>query len=249
MANTKISALTALTNPTWSEEFVYAYNNANGKVTLNTMKSFIWEWGTVTELTADANIWELAGGTYLTSNDLYYKTGEKVRRDEVTGASNKQMLFVVEETNWSRWFFVFNVGRVSSNTASFISYWWSASSSSWRSFEMWSNDWSLRALSPEELTWVDSFSAWTITQIITDISDDVTNELSVNVSNAPYPWLTYTVYVASVAAGKTYSISLWTWVTNPLNIALPSSSNKKCVITCFVTSPSTAIVTGCTIEN
>jgi hypothetical protein len=41
MANTKISALTALTNPTGSEEFVYAYNNANGKVTLNTMKSFI----------------------------------------------------------------------------------------------------------------------------------------------------------------------------------------------------------------
>lgn len=41
MANTKISQLTALSNPTWSEEFVYAFNNANGKVTLNTMKTFV----------------------------------------------------------------------------------------------------------------------------------------------------------------------------------------------------------------
>lgn len=40
MANTKISALTALTNPTWNEELVYAYNNANGKMTLDTMKTF-----------------------------------------------------------------------------------------------------------------------------------------------------------------------------------------------------------------
>lgn len=41
MANTKISQLTALTNPTWNEEFVYALNNANGKVTLDTMKTFV----------------------------------------------------------------------------------------------------------------------------------------------------------------------------------------------------------------
>lgn len=41
MANTKISQLTALSNPTWSEELVYAFNNANGKMTLNTMKTFI----------------------------------------------------------------------------------------------------------------------------------------------------------------------------------------------------------------
>ena len=41
MANTKISALTANTNPNWWEELVYACNNANGKMTLNTMKTFI----------------------------------------------------------------------------------------------------------------------------------------------------------------------------------------------------------------
>lgn len=41
MANTKISALTANTNPNWWEELVYAYNNANGKMTLNTMKTFV----------------------------------------------------------------------------------------------------------------------------------------------------------------------------------------------------------------
>lgn len=41
MANTKISQLTENTNPTWWEELVYAYNNANGKMSLNTMKTFV----------------------------------------------------------------------------------------------------------------------------------------------------------------------------------------------------------------
>lgn len=40
MANTKISALPSNNNPTGSEELVYAYNNSNGKMTLNTMKTF-----------------------------------------------------------------------------------------------------------------------------------------------------------------------------------------------------------------
>lgn len=40
MANTKISQLTATTTPTGNEELVYALNNANGKMTLNTMKTF-----------------------------------------------------------------------------------------------------------------------------------------------------------------------------------------------------------------
>lgn len=41
MANTKISQLTANTNPSWSEEMVYASNNANGKITLDTMKWYV----------------------------------------------------------------------------------------------------------------------------------------------------------------------------------------------------------------
>lgn len=40
MANTKISQLTPNTNPNGWEELVYAYNNTNGKMTLNTMKTF-----------------------------------------------------------------------------------------------------------------------------------------------------------------------------------------------------------------
>lgn len=44
MANTKISQLTALTNPTGNEELVYAYNNSNGKMSVNTMKTFIGSW-------------------------------------------------------------------------------------------------------------------------------------------------------------------------------------------------------------
>ncbi len=41
MANTKISALPANTSPSWTEEFVYADNSANGKITLNTVKTFV----------------------------------------------------------------------------------------------------------------------------------------------------------------------------------------------------------------
>lgn len=41
MANTKISQLTANTNPTGNEELVYAYNNTNGKMTTNTLKTFV----------------------------------------------------------------------------------------------------------------------------------------------------------------------------------------------------------------
>lgn len=44
MANTKISQLTANTNPNGNEELVYAYNNTNGKMTLNTMKTFSTSW-------------------------------------------------------------------------------------------------------------------------------------------------------------------------------------------------------------
>lgn len=41
MANVKISELTALTNPSWSEEFIFAKNWTNGKVTLDTLKIYV----------------------------------------------------------------------------------------------------------------------------------------------------------------------------------------------------------------
>lgn len=44
MANTKISQLPQNNNPTGSEELVYAFNNSNGKMTLNTMASFTQTW-------------------------------------------------------------------------------------------------------------------------------------------------------------------------------------------------------------
>jgi hypothetical protein len=249
MANTKISALTALTNPTWSEEFVYAYNNANGKVTLNTMKSFIWEWGTVTELTADANIWELAGGTYLTAYNLFYKTWEKVPANQVTWATREQMLFVTEETNGDKAFLVFSVWHTPTVTNSYASFWWSKSSSEWEVFRLSSRDWALRqyGIYVNSLqSGINSFAADSLTQIIDWISG--TDYLTVSTGSSPFPWVTYTVYISSVASGQNYTIDLWTWVTNPLNIALPTSSTKKCVITCLITSTTTAIVTGCTIE-
>ena len=243
MANTKISQLTNLTTPTWSEEFVYAYNNANGKVTLNTVKSFVW-WAWITTLNADANIWELTDGTYTTAYDLYYKTWEIV--SDATWWTQNQMLFVVSDISWNKWFFVFNSDSFS-NWSAYFGY--SQSSSSWECNKLWDRSWCLDRYSAY-LSWThnhpNALTSSTLTQILDDIDDSGTNDL--RVWSNPYPWATYTIYVNSVKAWQTYTISLWTWVTNPLNITLPTASNKKCVITLLVTSSTTAIVTWCTIE-
>ena len=69
MANTKISALTANTNPNWWEELVYAYNNANGKMTLNTMKTFANTWQQE-ELVSGTNIKTINGNSILWSWNL-----------------------------------------------------------------------------------------------------------------------------------------------------------------------------------
>lgn len=69
MANTKISQLTALTNPTGNEEFVYALNNANGKVTLDTMKTYTQTW-TQEELVSWTNIKTINGNSILGSWNL-----------------------------------------------------------------------------------------------------------------------------------------------------------------------------------
>lgn len=247
MANTKISALTANTNPNWSEEFVYAYNNANGKITLNTVKSFIW-WAGVTTLNADANIWELNEGIYETTYDLYYKSWEHTPRLWATWATFKQMILVTKESTWEIWYFVFSEWHLNATYVSMASYWYSISSSEWLCNQLWKRDWSFLQYTPVNATSVDSLQSDTITQVIDNISDN-TNDLRISTVNPPYPWVTHTIYINSVASWKNYTISLWNGVTNPLWITLPSSSTKKSVITVLTTSSTTAIVTSCTIAN
>lgn len=246
MANTKISALTANTNPTWSEEFVYAYNNANGKITLNTVKSFIGSSG-ITTLNADANIWELSEWFYETTYDLYYKTGEAVPVIWATWATKKQLLLVTKESTWEIWYFVLSEWHKDTTYTSWASYWYSISSSVWRNYQLWSRDWALKEYEPVDPHSLDSFSIDSVTQVITNIWSG-TNNLRIDSVRPPYPWLTYTVYVESVDSGEDYTIWLGTGVTNPFGITLPTSSTKKCVITCLITSTTSAIVTGCTIE-
>ena len=74
MANTKISQLTALTNPTGNEELVYAYNNANGKMALNTMKTFA-NTGQQPELVSGTNIKTINGESILWSWNLVVQGG------------------------------------------------------------------------------------------------------------------------------------------------------------------------------
>lgn len=289
MANTKISALTANTNPNWWEELVYAYNNANGKMTLNTMKTFantwqqaelvsgvniktingdsiLWSWNIVvwwgggwggfepTELWGDANIWELSEWAYVTEYELYYKTWESVPAISSGGwRTKKQMLFVTEDDEWVRWFFVFNAWKYgSTNYLERSWFWYSVSSSEWSFNQLKEWDASLKQYKYSVgagFSHPDSISDYSLTQILDDIDDSWTNDLRISISNPPYPWVTYTIYVNSVKAWQTYSFVLWNGVTNPLNITLPTNSNKKCVITVLVTSPTSWIVTGCTMQN
>ena len=248
MANTKISQLTALTTPTWSEEFVYAYNNANWKVTLNTVKSFVWStW--ISTLSADANIWELTDWFYETEYDLYYKSWEHTPKTWTTWAVNKQFIIVFANSDWEKCFFVLNAASKDSANMyiSLAWYWYSHSSSYWDYNQLWARDWVWRNASVSMSTSIDSFQKETITQIVTNISWSATNNLAISTQYPPYPWLTYTIYVDSVASA--YDIGLWTWVTNPFNITLPTNCSKKCLITVLATSSTTWIVTSCTIES
>jgi hypothetical protein len=72
------------------------------------------------------------------------------------------------------------------------------------------------------------------------------NAITIGSANPPYPWLTYTILINSVASA--YDVQLWTWVTNPFGITLPSNSTKKCVITVLITSTTTGIITSCVME-
>lgn len=280
MANTKISALTANTNPNWSEEFVYAYNNANGKISLNTMKTFaaadsqptlvsgvniktinsqsiLWSgnidvsWGggggwSPTELGGDANIWELSEWVYETTYDLYYISGQKVPVIWASQSVKKQLLFVTENSEWTKWFFVFNAwSKSATNIYSwYASYWYSVSASNWVCNQLWARDAMFNNATATMSASIDAIIGWEFTQIVSEITSG-TNDLRISTSNPPYAWITYTFYISSVASGETYTITLWTWVTNPLWITLPTNSNKGCVITVLTTSTTTWIVTSC----
>lgn len=287
MANTKISQLTANTNPTWNEELVYAYNNANGKITLNTMKTYsntwqqaqlvswvniktinntsiLWSWNidvswwgggswSPTVLSGNANIWELSEWVYSTEYQLYYKTWERVPTiSDWASRSRMQMLFVNEDDSWAKWFFVFNASDLSWTKSARASFWYSYSSSEWTCYSLGSWDESLKHYGIQiwsTLNHPEPLSSDTLSQILTNIDDDSSNEITIDSQYPPYKWATYTILVDSVSSGKTYSITLWTWVTNPLNITLPTNSNKKCVITFLITSSTTAVVTWCTIAS
>lgn len=282
MANTKISALTALTNPTWNEELVYAYNNANGKMTLDTMKTFasadsqatlvsgvniktinntsiLWSgnidvswwggggWFTPTELGGDANIWELSEWAYVTSYDLYYSTWNKISTLLGTWNTKRQMLFVVE-SSWTKWYFVYNGCSRSWVSDSNAAFWYSTSSSDWicRVLDRW--DAAIR-WAIQTTTWqLDAIYGNTFSQVISSYTED-NSTLRTSSSNPVYAWMTYTIYVASYASWHTATVTVWSWVTNPLNISLPTNSNKPFIITLLATSTTEAIVTGCTIQN
>lgn len=283
MANTKISALPANNNPTGSEELVYALNNANGKMTLNTMKTFsnswqqaelvsgvniktinnesiLWSgnidvswgggWGfEPTELWGDANIWELNEWAYVTTHDLYYKSWEALPAFLWTGAVKKRMLFVVVDSNNNRWYQAFSAdSRAWLSTGWYACFWYSASSSDGTCKRLWAWDAAISQVAAIYNWWLDAIYNNIITHVISNFVDN-SSSLRTSSSYPLYPWLTYTIYVVSYASWETASITLGNGITNPLNIALPTNSNKPFVIKLLATSETTAIVTWCTIQN
>lgn len=206
----------------------------------------------VTELTADANIWELPEWIYVTDHDLYYKSWSKISVYTASWASHRQMLFVTQTSTWANWFLVYNVWSNSSYTYWRAAYWYSKSSADWDVNVIKEWDASLKEYNVASWQTVAIEAIWSgswiwFTQLIENM--DWTNPLdaTLRVDWTLYSWIVYTIIINSV--DQNYTIALWTWVTNPLNVTLPSNSNKKCVITMVATSSSTAIVSWCTIQN
>ena len=248
MANTKISALTALTTPTWNEEFVYAYNNANGKITLDTMKTFVGStW--ITTLNADANIWELSEGFYESEYKLFYKSWEDIT-NKLTYWTAKTLLFVIVNTDGGRWYFAFTEREHSGSYFSSSCFGYSKSSADWEKKSLDDKEWALKAFGASVASWATAEASALADDNITQLIDNAesTSTLTVSSQNPPYRWVPYTIIFNSVKWWETYTVALGTGVTNPLGITLPSASTKKSVITLMPTSATTAIVTGCTIE-
>ena len=280
MANTKISALTALTNPTWNEELVYAYNNANGKMTLDTMKTFasadsqatlvsgvniktinnislLWSgnidvswgggWGGFepTELGGDANIWELSEWAYVTTYDLYYQSGAAVPAGQADSAeSHKHLLFVVSAWSGQNAYMILTEYNVGSSVFSSSCFWNSASASSGACKVLKDADYVFRQLQAE----VDTTSPWRFDEnIINQVISNASGTCTLEVNQSVRSWITYSIYFDSVQ--DSYTVTLWTWITNPFNITLPSASNKASLVKVLMTSSTTGIVTECLIAS
>lgn len=102
MANVKITELPANTNPSWKEEFVYARSNSNGKMTLDTIKKFVWNWG-----------WGWGSGT---------------RTDEIfapgTLPDSRESNTWIFTSNWMHWVeFVWNQAKVYAMATAFDIDW------------------------------------------------------------------------------------------------------------------------------
>lgn len=279
MANTKISALTALTTPTWSEELVYAYNNANGKMTLNTMKTFantwqqaelvsgtniktingnslLWSWnlviswgggGDVTELSADANIWELAEWFYTTSYDLYYKSWSAVEAGQADDAtSHRHLLFVASTWTWKNAYYVLTEFNVSTLVFSVSGFWKSASSSNGDYQQLRDYEYTFRQIESHSNTWSPAgFSKAIINQVVSNVHDSQELRVTWNIRAG----MEHTYYIDSIQTGQTYTVTLGSGVTNPFGVTLPSGSNKKCLIKMLAVSSSDLIITDCLIAS
>ena len=252
MANTKISQLTANTNPNGNEELVYAYNNANGKMTTDTLKTFIWSWKQDT-LVSGTNIKTINNTSLLGSGNITISWwgGWAWAYDCTVDAwgggdySTLSAALTAGETsifikNWT-----YNESDyVTIKTPTFIIQWESS-------------DWVIVNIDKPSASTEDSFIkldwTWYSSEVIGEINNITLNVTANKASTAFYiikgtDTLTRNISVnnsyinvyASVSNASIYTSSLtWWWITPNYEIATNIFSINNCLVTSDAASGST----------
>lgn len=274
MANTKISQLTALSTPTWWEELVYAYNNTNGKITLNTMKTFasadsqptlvswvniktinntsiLWSWNIDVSWGGGWGGWptELSGDANIRElNEWTYTTTY-----ELYYKSWNHLLHWWNEQNWKTYIIV----TVNSNNERWFFYFDNDDSSWYSRWESWywtstsASSWFLYQL--KSYTWFMDMHAnawwwWSFgsknTFNITKYNLSWTVELTSN--NWFYEWMDYSIIIPTQSNQYTITVD-WTSITNPFNITLPTNTTKHAIMYFKAISDTVAEIVDCKI--
>lgn len=250
MANTKISQLTALTNPTGNEELVYAYNNANGKMTADTLKTFIWSWKQDT-LVSGTNIKTINNTSLLGSWNITISWGGgwawayDCTVDAGWGGDYTTLSAAL--TAWETSIFIKNwtyneSDYITIKTPTFIIQWESS-------------DWVIVNIDKPSASTEDSFIKldWTgySSEVLWEINNITLNLTTAKQTNYIIKWddtLTRNISInnsfinvyASVLGANIYTSYLkWWWIVNGESVASDIFSINNCLVTSDAASGST----------
>lgn len=96
-----------------------------------------------------------------------------------------------------------------------------------------------------QLVWTDITIWWKFIWWIA--SNNLSWSYTLSTLSNSYVWHEHYLYIP--AQTNNYSLTLWTWITNPFNLTLPSSTNKACLVKFYCDSQSTMIISDCKIAS